>query len=110
MLKIKYNLHYMSLIISGYNLVKESVESEFKITIDIFKNNDIHFLLKYPSNPILDCIIINLHELPLQQIILKIHKLIEEEEFGISTRIQLVQFKSWISKIVSITMGSQIEC
>lgn len=100
----------MFLIISGYKLVKESVESEFKITLDIFKNNDIHFLLKYPSNPILDCQIINLHEQPLQQIILKIHKLIEEDEFGISTRIQLVQFKNWISKIVSITIGNQVEC
>ena len=100
----------MSLLISSYKLVKESVESEFKITLDIFKNNDIHFILKYPSNPILDCQIINLHEQPLQKIIIKIHKLIEEDEFGISTRIQLLQFKNWISKIVSLTMANQVEC
>ena len=110
MLKIKYNLQYMSLIISSYKLIKESVESEFKITFDIFKNNDIHYLLKYPSNPILDCIIVHLHEQSLQQTISKIHKLIEEDEFGINTRIQLVQFKSWISKVINITLGSQSEC
>ena len=34
----------MSLIISSYRLVKESVESEFKITLDVFKNSDIHFI------------------------------------------------------------------
>ena len=64
----------MSLIISSYRLVKESVESEFKITLDVFKNSDIHFILKYPSNPILDCQIINLHEQSIQQTLLKLHK------------------------------------
>lgn len=93
----------MSLIISSYQLLKESVESEFKITFDIFKNNDIHFVLKYPSNPILDCQIINLHEQPIQKVIIKIHKLIEEDEFGISSRVQLIQFKNWISKIISLS-------
>jgi len=93
----------MSLIISNYQLVKDSVESEFKITFNIFKNNDIHFVLKYPSNPILDCQIINLHEQPIQHVIIRIHKLIEDDEFGISSRIQLIQFKNWTSKIISLS-------
>ena len=93
----------MSLIISNYQLVKDSVESEFKITFNIFKNNDIHFVLKYPSNPILDCQIINLHEQPIQLVIIRIHKLIEDDEFGISSRIQLIQFKNWTSKIISLS-------
>tara|TARA_B100000900_G_C20392961_1_gene639399 strand:+ start:339 stop:650 length:312 start_codon:yes stop_codon:yes gene_type:complete len=98
----------MSLIISSYQLLKESVESEFKITFDIFKNNDIQFVLKYPSNPILDCQIINLHEQPIQQAIIKIHKLIEEDEFGISSRVQLIQLKNWISKIINLTTSSNV--
>ena len=92
----------MSLIISSYQLLKESVESEFKLTFNIIQNSGICYNLKYPSNPILDCEIINLHDQPLQQVVIKLLKIIEEDEFGISTRIELIQFKNWIIKVVNL--------
>ena len=92
----------MSLIISSYQLLKESVESEFKLTFNIIQNTGVNYTLKYPSNPILDCEIINFHDQPLQQVVIKLLKLIEEDEFGISTRIELIQFKNWIIKIVNL--------
>lgn len=92
----------MSLIISEYNLLKQTVESEFKITLDIFKNTDITFNLKYPSNPILDCQIINLHEESLQIVIQNLNKIIEEDEYGIISRVQLIQLRSWLIKAINI--------
>ena len=100
----------MSLIISSYQLLKESVESEFKLTFNIIQNNGIYYTLKYPSNPILDCEIINLHEQSLQQVVIKLLKIIEEDEFGISTRIELIQFKNWIIKIVNLGIQNNSNC
>jgi len=92
----------MSLIISNYRLLRETIESEYKITFDVFKNCDIHFILRYPSNPILDCQVVNLHEESIRVVLTKIQNLIEEDEFGIVCRIQLIQFRDWISKIMSL--------
>lgn len=92
----------MSLIISEYNLLKQTVESDFKITLDIFKNTDIGFNLKYPSNPILDCQIVNLHEEPLQVVIQNLNKLIQEDEYGIVSRVQLMQLRAWILKALNL--------
>lgn len=100
----------MSLIISSYQLLKESVESEFKLTFNIIQNSGICYTLKYPSNPILDCEIINLHEQPLQQVVIKLLKIIEEDEFGISTRIELIQFKNWIIKVVNLGIQNNSTC
>ena len=92
----------MSLIISNYRLLRETIESEYKITLDLFKNCDIHFILRYPSNPILDCQVVNLHEESIRVVLTKIQNLIEEDEFGIVCRIQLIQFRDWVSKIMSL--------
>ena len=92
----------MSLIISEYNLLKQTVESEFKITLDILKNTCISFTLKYPSNPILDCQIVNLHEEPLKTVIQNLNKLIEEDEYGIISRVQLIQLRGWILKAINV--------
>ena len=48
----------MFLVISSYDLIQESVESNFKITFDLLKDSNICYNLKFPSNPILDCQII----------------------------------------------------
>ncbi len=92
----------MSLIISNYRLLRETIESEYKITFDVFNNCDIHFILRYPSNPILDCQVVNLHKESIHVVLTKIQNLIEEDEFGIVSRIQLIQFNDWISKIMSL--------
>lgn len=92
----------MSLVILNYQLLKESVESEFTISFDLFKNSNINYVLKYPSNPILDCVIINLHEESLQKVFLNITKLIEEDEYGLTTRIKFIQFHNWLSKVVKL--------
>jgi hypothetical protein len=99
----------MSLIISSYQLLKESVESEFKLTFNIIQSSGVSYNLKYPSNPILDCQIINLHDQPLQQVVIKLLKLIEEDEFGFSTRIELIQFKNWIIKIVNLGSSNPVD-
>lgn len=92
----------MSLIITKYNLLKQTVESEFNCTLDIFKNTGINFVLKYPSNPILDCQIIDLHEEPITNVIANLNRIINEDEYGINSRVQLIQFRSWILKVVNI--------
>ena len=95
----------MSLNISSYQLIKESVESKFDLSINIFENN-LKYELKYPSNPILDCQIINFHQNPIKDVVVKLLNLIKEDEFGISTRIELIQFKNWIFKIVNLGTSS----
>lgn len=95
----------MSLNISSYQLIKESVESKFDLSINIFENN-LKYELKYPSNPILDCQIINFHQIPIKDVVEKLLNLIKEDEFGISTRIELIQFKNWIFKIVNLGTSS----
>ena len=95
----------MSLNISSYQLIKESVESKFDLSINIFENN-LKYELKYPSNPILDCQIINFHQIPIKDVVEKLLNLINEDEFGISTRIELIQFKNWIFKIVNLGTNS----
>lgn len=98
----------MSLIISNYNLLKDSVESEFTISFNMIENQNIKYILKYPSNPILDCQIINLHEKPIELAIQKIILLIEEDEFGLQSRIELIQFKNWISKIIALFLSKNL--
>lgn len=98
----------MSLQILEYSLVKESVESQFNLTINILKENGINYILKYPSNPILDCQIVNLNEENLNTVILKILNLIEEDEYGITTRVELIKFKNWIIKIINLKSSCNI--
>lgn len=98
----------MSLVILDYKLVKESVESKFDFAINILKDNSLVYSLKYPSNPILDCQIVNLNEQNLNNVILKIIELVDQDEFGITTRIELIKFKNWMFKIISLKSGSNI--
>ena len=92
----------MSLTIESYQLKKESVESEFNLSLNFTKDSKINYILKYPSNPILDCQIINLNEKSINEIVVKLINIINEDEFGITTRIELIQFKNWIFKIVNM--------
>ena len=95
----------MSLTILKYDLLKETVESEFKITLNLIKESNLVFNLRYPSNPILDCKIINLNNEQINLVVNKINLLIDEDEFGIVTRIELIKLKNWIIKIVNLKSG-----
>lgn len=92
----------MSLVILSYNLLKDSVESEFKISFNIIQNSGIEYILRYPSNPILDCQFVNFDQQPINIVVFKILKLIEEDEYGINTRIELIKFKNWIIKVINL--------
>ncbi len=96
----------MSLVISNYQLIRESMESEFKLNFSLIQNSQICYTLRYPSNPVLDCQIVNLHEKQINHVVAKLFNLIEEDEFGMSTRIQLIQFKNWIIKIVNLGVNT----
>ena len=96
----------MSLVILDYNLLKESVESKFNLTINVLKNEGIIYCLQYPSNPILDCQIINLNEENLNNVIIKIIDIIEQDEYGITTRIELIKLKNWLIKIINLKSGT----
>ena len=98
----------MSLVILDYNLLKESVESKFNITINVLKDEGIVYSLQYPSNPILDCQIINLNEENLNNVIIKIIDIIEQDEYGITTRIELIKLKNWLIKIINLKSGVNI--
>jgi|TARA_B100000886_G_scaffold307636_1_gene240814 hypothetical protein len=90
----------MSLSIISYELLKDTIESQFKIKINI--TNKIDFILKYPSNPILDCKIINFNDQPLKVVLKKLIELIEEDNYCINTRIQLTHFKNIIVKLIGL--------
>ena len=98
----------MFLTITSYNLLKDSVESEFIMSLSVIKNDTVFYKLKYPSNPILDCQIINLHDQPLKIVIEKIHSLIEEDEFGLQSRIELIQLKNWLSKVINLFVNNNL--
>ena len=89
----------MSLTIVSYEL-KDTIESQFKLKINI--TNKLDFILKYPSNPILDCIIINFNGKPLKFVLKKLIELIEEDNYCINTRIQLTNFKNLILKFIGL--------
>ena len=95
----------MSLVIKSYNLLKDTIESEFKLTFNLIQESGVEYILKFPSNPILDCQVINLDSQPINIVVLKILNLIEEDEYGINTRIELIKFKNWIIKIINLKTG-----
>ena len=65
----------MSLTILEYNMLKETVESDFKISLSFVNNTSLYFNLKYPTNPILDCQIVNLDNQELNKVVFKINSL-----------------------------------
>lgn len=95
----------MSLLIKNYNLLKDTIESEFVLTFNLIQDYGIEYILKFPSNPILDCQLVNLDNQPINIVVLKILNLIEEDEYGINTRIELIKFKNWIIKIINLKTG-----
>ena len=99
----------MSLTILEYNMLKETVESDFKISLSFVNNTSLYFNLKYPTNPILDCQIVNLDNQELNKVVFKFNSLIDEDEFGIVTRIELIKFKNWIIKIVNLKTGALVD-
>ena len=99
----------MSIIIKSYNFIKETFESEYSITVDLFKDTKISFSLKIPTNPILDNMIINLNNEPIIIGLNRIHDLILEDEFGYTSRIELIKFISWLGKIYKIGNEYQVQ-
>lgn len=92
----------MSLVIDNYNFIKETFESEFIITVDFLKDSKINYKLKLPTNPILDNHLISLNDESIDIVLIKINNLIKEDEFGITPRIELIQFTKWLSKVYFI--------
>ena len=99
----------MSIIIKSYNFRKETFESEYVITIDLFKNTNISYVLKIPTNPILDNMIIDMNEESLKIVLNRLQNLILEDEFGYTSRIELIKFMSWVSKICNIGQEYQAQ-
>ena len=96
----------MSLVINNYNFIKETFESEFIITLNFLKETNINYKLKLPTNPILDSHIISLNEENINIVLLKLHNLIKEDEYGITSRIELIQFTKWLGKVYMLTNQS----
>jgi len=92
----------MSIIIKSYNFIKETFESEYTITLDILKETKIVFKLKIPTNPILDNMIVNMNEESTVIVLNRLQNLILEDEFGYTSRIELIKLMTWVSKICSI--------
>ena len=99
----------MSIIIKSYNFVKETFESEYLITVDLLKDTKIAFNLKVPTNPILDNMIINLNNEPIIIGLNRIQDLILEDDFGYTSRIELIKFISWLGKIYKVGAEYQVQ-
>ena len=93
----------MSILIKSYSFVKETFESNYLITIDSLQDTNINFNLKLPTNPILDNMIINMNEEPLLVVVNKLQNLILQDEFGYTSRIELLKYLTWLGKIQSLS-------
>lgn len=92
----------MSIVIKSYNFIKETFESEYEITINILKDTDVSHKLKIPTNPILDNMIIDLNDEELAVVMNRLQHLIVQDEFGYTSRIELVKFMGWLAKIYNL--------
>ena len=97
----------MSIVIKSYKFIKENFESEYNISIDILKDTNVVHTLKLPTNPILDNMIIDMNEESLQVVMNRLQHLIVQDEFGYSSRIELVKFIGWLAKICNLTVSFQ---
>ena len=93
----------MSILIKSYSFIKETFESNYLITIDSLQDTNINFNLKLPTNPILDNMIINMNEEPLLVVVNKLQNLILQDEFGYTSRIELLKYLTWLGKIQSLS-------
>ena len=99
----------MSLQIKSYNFIKETFESEYMITIDILKDTNIHHSLKIPTNPILDNMIIDMNEESLVVVLNRLQNLIVLDEFGYTSRLELIKFMGWLAKFCNLGNNINLE-
>ena len=97
----------MSIIIKSYKFIKETFESEYDISIDLLKDTNIVHKLKLPTNPILDNMIIDMNEETFQVVMNRLQHLIVQDEFGYTSRIELVKFMGWLAKVCNINTSLQ---
>lgn len=97
----------MSIVIKSYKFIKETFESEYNISIDILKDTIVVHKLKIPTNPILDNMIIDMNEESLQVVMNRLQHLIVQDEFGYTSRIELVKLMGWLAKICNVTVALQ---
>ena len=87
----------MLLKIKNYKISNKMMESEI-----IFSFNTIKYTLKYPSNPNLDNQMFSFNDLNIEKALVTLVEIIQDDEYCIMTRIQLVNFKQWLIKIMSL--------
>ena len=97
----------MSIVIKSYKFIKETFESEYYISIDILKDTNVTHKLKIPTNPNLDNMIIDMNEESLQVVLNRLQHLIVQDEFGYTSRIELVKLMGWLAKICNLSVSFQ---
>lgn len=79
------------IIIQSYEIIKNSVQSKFKISI----NNNFYYLT-IPSNPLVDIDILKLHKVDKKESLIIIQNIIKNKLYSKETLEQLILFKKWI--------------
>jgi hypothetical protein len=79
------------IIIESYEIIKDSVQSKFKISI----NNNNYFLI-IPLNPLIDVDILKLHKVDEKESLIIIKNIIKNKLYSKETLEKLILFKNWI--------------
>jgi hypothetical protein len=83
----------MIIKITGYEFLKDTIESSIIVSIN---DNLVFYNLKYPSNPLVDCVILSLNNKKIQVVLNKLTRIIRDEEYSDQTLNSLKNFKSWL--------------
>ncbi len=84
-----------NLEIIKYELIEETVNSSF--TFKLIKDNLFKiYILKIPSNPLVDIDILHLHNKHLFDVINKLNKIIKNKYYSYKTLHSLQKFTNWL--------------
>jgi hypothetical protein len=84
------------IIINSYQILNETVESKFNITVSLKKPKN--YCLIIPSNPIADIDILKLHKQDIKISLIQIKNIINKKLYSDKTLEKLNDFNKWIYK------------
>ena len=96
----------MILKIKGYAQVYSSVESHFIFIMEI-NGISIEYNLKIPTNPLVECDLLKLHEKEINKVREVIINIISKKKYSNKTILKLLEFKTWIENVNNVDIGLQ---